>query len=72
MWIDAKKRKPKSGRIVLVYTPDRTILELNVLLGTYWDDTKDWAIYDFEKTRDLIVTHWMPLPKRPNKTNTKK
>lgn len=64
-WISLNKRKPRSGRLVIVYTPERTILQSHVLTGTYWKDTKDWTVNDFEKAKDLIVTHWMPLPKEP-------
>jgi len=65
-WINVNKRKPRSGKLVLVYTPEKTILGGHVLIGTYWKDTKDWTVNDFERTKDLIVTHWMPIPKKPN------
>lgn len=64
-WINAKKRKPTSGKLVLIYTPEQPILDSHVLIGTYWKDTKDWTVNDFEKVKDLIVTHWMPIPKPP-------
>ncbi len=61
-WISAKKRKPKSGKYVFVYTPEKTILETKgVLIGAYWSDTKDWTVNDFEKTKDLIVTNWAKI-----------
>jgi hypothetical protein len=65
-WISVKKRKPKTGRIVLVFTRDETIIGTdNILLGTYFSDTKNWTVYDFESRRELNVTHWMPMPKHP-------
>jgi hypothetical protein len=64
-WINVNKRKPRSGKLVLVYTPEKTILGSQVLLGTYWSDTKDWTVNDFERLKNLIVTHWMPIPIAP-------
>ena len=64
-WYIASRIKPKSGCLVMVYTPDNTIQESNVLMGIYWDDTDNWTVYDFEKTNDLIVTHWKYIPQPP-------
>ncbi|MEL6667693.1 MAG: DUF551 domain-containing protein [Bacteroidota bacterium] len=64
-WNIANMIKPESGKMVMVYTPDKTIHKSNVLLGIYWDDSDSWTVYDFESTRDLTVTHWREIPEGP-------
>lgn len=69
-WINANKKKPEAGKLVIVYTPDDVILDSNVLLGCYWDDTDNWTVYDFETFKTLRVTHWRSIPKEPLKYKT--
>lgn len=64
-WISVESKKPRTGKLVTIYTPQETIQESHVLTGIYWSDTKDWTVYDFESSKDLIVTHWKPLPNPP-------
>lgn len=64
-WKNANRQKPESGKLVMIYTPEKTVLSSNVLMGIYWDDTGDWTVYDFESTHDRIVTHWKEVPKPP-------
>ncbi len=64
-WNIADRNKPKSGDLVMIYTPENTIQKSNILMGTYWDDTEDWTVYDFERTKELIVTHWKAIPQPP-------
>lgn len=64
-WINANKRKPESGKLVLIYTPGRTILGSPVLMGIYWEDDSSWIVYDWDRERDRIVTHWGEIPKPP-------
>lgn len=65
MWKNANKTKPQSGKLVLIYTPQETIHLSNVLLGIYWSDTNDWTVFDFGRSKELIVTHWKELPRPP-------
>ena len=64
-WNIADRIKPDSGKIVMIFTVEKTILGTDILLGTYWDDTDDWTVYDFEKTKELRVSHWKELPQPP-------
>lgn len=68
-WISANKRKPKPQTEVLVYAPNSTIIG-PILIGQYFRKEKNsdesWTVYDFNESKmDQVVTHWMPLPKKP-------
>jgi Protein of unknown function (DUF551) len=59
-WISVKDRLPNMGIDVLVYSKDR-------IFHAWWDNissSHDW--YDIQNTWIIEdVTHWMPLPKKP-------
>lgn len=61
-WIDVNDKLPKKTTFVnspvLVYTKDGEI-QTGLFCGNHV-----WA--DFYDERNLKVTHWMHLPKRPN------
>ena len=67
-WISVNTRKPKSRKIVLVFSPE-AIGSKGHLIGIYWNK-KDggyphWTAMDGEFQTERIVTHWMELPPKP-------
>jgi hypothetical protein len=69
-WISVNKRKPKKQKEVLVYAPNCDVIG-HILIGCYFpkkegDYKACWTVYDFNESKlSELVTHWMPLPKKP-------
>lgn len=68
-WISVNKRKPANQDEVLVHAPNCTIIG-PILIGKYFPPEtnypESWTVYDFAESKlDELVTHWMPLPKKP-------
>lgn len=57
--IPVSERLPRSRESVLIYSPDGGSAE-----GCYNESTKTWNQYRW-RAEDLLVTHWMSLPKAP-------
>jgi hypothetical protein len=65
-WVSVKDRLPKCGELVLIY-----VANLNKGKGAYTfdkcrkvDGKKDWEFYN-RHNANFDVTHWMPLPQKP-------
>ena len=59
-WISCKKQMPKTGTPVLCYCPAYRGNKYNV---AYWDG--DWFIECYSADQLEQVTHWKPLPGKP-------
>lgn len=65
-WISVNDKLPEEGQCVLIYQnnpweKDYNILVLKYEYGAFRDvdyEDKEYGIYE-------LVTHWMPLPKKP-------
>ena len=57
-WIPVTERLPENSAPVLVYDKWRTIPGGNVDMMSYYPQAQRWEI-------DRDVTHWMPLPAKP-------
>ena len=69
-WISVNKRKPRRGKVVMVYAPNCNVIG-SILTGVYFPKERghksSWTVYDFGGSNlGEFVTHWMPLPKKPN------
>ena len=65
-WVSVADSMPDSGVEVLV-SSDRNGAQIDVVLGA-WDDNRSCWI-NAEQIRIHDVTHWMPLPGRPEVTD---
>ena len=66
--ISVNKRKPRSGKTVLVFVPKG--ISCTWCIGTWWNKKdsgghEHWAVNDMEYGKEMIVTHWMNLPEAP-------
>lgn len=72
-WISVEKKKPKSGKDVMVYCPSLDKPH-RVTMGKYWNkkdsgNGANWVVMNqgvFEGTdRNVVVTYWRPKPPKP-------
>lgn len=69
-WVSVKDRMPKNEEIVIGYTPCDGYMFIG-FYRTYKSDTYEWSdwniITSMRSTKKITkkVTHWMPLPPRP-------
>lgn len=58
-WIPVTERLPEQGKCVLIYSDTGKVAE-----GQY-TVTQDWTQFRWS-AKNVIVTHWMPLPEPPS------
>lgn len=65
-WIPVTERLPEADAFVLacVNGEYKTIKFLHAVMTAEYDD-EGWSIEAFPEWRNLVVTHWMPLPESP-------
>ena len=72
-WISMEDREPADGETVIVYIQDLRCHELDPLLAVAWvrGDRLDYDSMDMEHMmhNKCTVTHWMPLPKPPERSS---
>ena len=70
-WIDIKDKLPKDCENVLVYMPILDSCTVAYLIYSPEKQPIHYAIVDFDEYEQSIdlndISHWMPLPKLPNK-----
>jgi hypothetical protein len=59
-WISAKDRLPKRACMVLVYVEWGRMFDAWFASGIWYEFNKNGEMVEFDG-----VTHWVPLPKRP-------
>jgi len=69
-WIDVEERKPPNDHYVLVaifdYRPkvEMHFLQIASRMNDAWIDDKDGELINMKSRK---ITHWMPLPDKPEK-----
>ncbi len=64
-WIDVKDRLPMESEYVLTYEPTNTAMPIKVNCIHNDNDINSW-----EYGNSKIITHWMPLPSRPDEVKS--
>lgn len=59
-WIKVEDRLPDNTDYVLVYSPEH---HLDIVIADWWDKCPEW--WDQGNVTIKGVTHWMPLPPKP-------
>ena len=75
MWISVADKLPDENGWYFVYAPtyyggsSSTIRSINGMTFAKWIGGKTWSIEAGYHKRPGIVTHWMPLPQRPEESD---
>lgn len=68
-WIPVKEKFPEIGKDVIIHCIDRDFVNDNPVITGYVyrisDDIHWWCSIHAHEDEDLTITHWMPLPEKP-------